>query len=254
MKYSKKQPIKNNNSLILYGRHAVVSALQNPNRRITKLVCTAENAAFFSRQYPQLQIETVEKREIDKILPLDAVHQGLALYCSPLNGWTIEDLCLAAENIDDCRVLILDQVTDPQNIGAIIRSCAAFGVTALVVQDKNSPQESGAMAKAAAGTIENLPVIRVTNLSRAIEILKKYGFWVVGMDGYAKQTVDKMNKSGKNAIVMGSEGSGMRRLVEESCDMTVKLPISEKVESLNVSTAAAIVLYELSLGKNKRDR
>ena len=113
------------------------------------------------------------------------------------------------------------------------------------MQDKNSPAETGAMDKAAAGTIEHLPICRVTNLSRAIENLKKAGFWIVGMDGYAKTTIDKMNKRGKIALVMGSEGKGLRRLVEENCDETVRLPISEHVESLNVSTAAAIALYEI---------
>ena len=155
-------------------------------------------------------------------------------------------MCFKTEDDVRCNVLILDQVTDPQNIGAIIRSCAAFGTKAVIVQDKNSPQESGSMAKAAAGTMELVPVVRVTNLARAIETLKKHNFWIVGMDGYAKDNVDKIDKNAKLGVVMGSEGSGMRRLIEESCDITVRLPINPKVESLNVSTAAAVVLYELS--------
>ena len=146
----------------------------------------------------------------------------------------------------NCHLLILDQVTDPQNIGAVIRSCVAFDTLALIMQDKNAPTETGAMAKAAAGTIEYLPICRVTNLSRAVNRLKEAGFWTVGMDGYAQTTIDKINKNGKIAIIMGSEGKGMRRLVEESCDITVRLPISARVESLNVSTAAAIALYEVS--------
>lgn len=234
-------------NLILYGKHAVFSALQNPERKIIKLMCTAENAKEISQKFPNVPLVTVDKKDIDKLLPNDCVHQGLALFCSPLQGMSIEELCARSERIDNARVLILDQVTDPQNIGAIIRSCAAFGAIAMIVQDKNSPLESGAMAKAAAGTMEFLPIVRVTNLSRSIETLKKHGFWVVGMDGYAKTTIDKMDKTGKLAVIMGSEGAGMRRLVEESCDITVKLPISDKVESLNVSTAAAITLYELSL-------
>lgn len=234
-------------SLILYGRHAVLSALENPARKIFKLMCTPENAKEISQKFPSVPLVTLDKKEIDKLLPGDCVHQGLALSCQPLPGLSIEELCAKAERVDNARVLILDQVTDPQNIGAIIRSCAAFGALALIVQDKNSPLESGAMAKAAAGTMEFLPIVRVTNLYRSIEILKKHGFWVVGMDGYAQTTIDKMDKSGKLAVIMGSEGAGMRRLVEESCDITVRLPISEKVESLNVSTAAAITLYELSL-------
>ena len=143
-------------------------------------------------------------------------------------------------------IVILDQVSDPQNIGAIIRSCVAFGVDGLVVQDKNSPVESGAMVKATAGTMEHIKISRVTNLSRAIEILKDCGYWVIGMDGYADVTIDKVNKDGKIALVMGSEGKGMRRLVQENCDTSVKLNIAPEVESLNVSTAAAIAIYELT--------
>ncbi len=236
----------NSNGLILYGKHAVMAALDNPARKIKKLVCTPDNAAQIKLKYPHITVISADKKDIDKIVGSDAVHQGFALYCSELENLSIEELCSITAEDKKCNVLILDQVTDPQNIGAIIRSCAAFGSKALIVQDKNSPQESGAMAKAAAGTMELVPVVRVTNLARAIETLKKNGFWVVGMDGYAKNNVDNIDKNAKLAVIMGSEGAGMRRLIEESCDMTIRLPINEKVESLNVSTAAAVVLYELS--------
>lgn len=246
-----KKFVKNKNdktagdNLILYGRHPVFAALNNPARRIKKLLCTAENAAEIRQKFPKVMVSIVERKELDKLLGGDAVHQGFALSCSPLEGLTLDELCNEAIESEKCTVLILDQVTDPQNIGAIIRSAAAFGAMAVIVQDKNSPKESGAMAKAAAGTLELVPVVRTANLSRAIEVLKKNGFWVAGMDGYAETTIDKLDKNGKIAVVMGSEGAGMRRLVEENCDMTIRLPISGKVESLNVSTAAAIVLYEL---------
>ncbi len=233
-------------SLILYGKHAVLSALNNPNRKISKILCTKENADLIRKASPQAAFTIVDRKEIDKILPHDAVHQGLAAYSSELPSASLEDIITQADELEKCHILILDQVTDPQNIGAIIRSCVAFNTLALILQDKNSPSETGAMVKASAGTIEHLPICRVTNLSRAIEQLKKAGFWIIGMDGYATTTVDKMNKSGKTAIIMGSEGKGMRRLIEESCDSTIKLPMNEKVESLNVSTAAAIVLYEIN--------
>ncbi len=246
----KKFAVPTKTSLILYGRHAVTAALNNSERKIIKLLCTAENAPeakkiCTGRGLPETTVNIVDRKEIDRILPREAVHQGFALYCAELPGYSLEDVCILAEKQADCHLLILDQVTDPQNIGAIIRSCVAFDTLALIMQDKNSPAETGAMDKAAAGTIEHLPICRVTNLSRAIENLKKAGFWIVGMDGYAKTTIDKMNKRGKIALVMGSEGKGMRRLVEENCDETVRLPISEHVESLNVSTAAAIALYEI---------
>lgn len=236
----------NKEQLIIYGRHAVLSALKNPKRKIQKLLISAENKQEIENLNLNISFSVVDKKDFTKFLPQDAVHQGFALYCQRLENYDIMDLITLAENKEKCHILILDQVTDPQNIGAIIRSCAAFETLGLVVQDKNSPLESGAMDKAAAGTMEFVPVARVTNLSRAIETLKENGFWVMGMDGYADITIDKVNKSGKIAIVMGSEGKGMRRLVQENCDSSVKLPISPNVESLNVSTAAAIALYELS--------
>ncbi len=244
---NKPQKISNTTSEhIIYGRHAVFSALENPKRVIKKLLVAKENKSEFEGKNFKFIPTYVDKKEIDKILPNDAVHQGYALYCKRLDSCDIHDLISLSDNMERCHVLILDQVTDPQNIGAIIRSCVAFDALGLIMQDKNSPLESGAMVKASAGTIEHLPISRVTNLSRAIELLKDNGFWVMGMDGYATTTIDKIKKGGKTAIVMGSEGKGMRRLVQENCDSSVKLPISSNVESLNVSTAAAIALYELN--------
>lgn len=242
---------KKSSALYLYGRHPVVAAINNPKRQINAILVTAENAdevkkLCISTNRNTGLVKVVERKEIDKILPQDAVHQGMIAQVKELECYDITDICNMSENKEKCFVLILDQVTDPQNIGAIIRSCVAFDALALIIQDKNSPAESGAMAKASAGMIEHLPIARVTNLSRAIEELKKCGFWTVGMDGYATDNIDKINKNGKTAIIMGSEGKGMRRLIEESCDITVRLPISEKVESLNVATAAAITLYEMN--------
>ena len=222
--------MQNKNQVVIYGRHAVFAALANPRRSIVRVVCLKENAAELRGRIGEKKLSVVERRELEKMLP----------------GISLEELCEKAREKENCHLLVLDQVTDPQNIGAIIRSCAAFDALALMVQDKNSPQESGAMLKAAAGTFELLPVCRVTNLSRAVEKLKKEGFWAVGMDGYAKTDVSALQKGGKLAVIMGSEGAGMRRLVEETCDLTVRLPINPEVESLNVSTAAAVVLYELN--------
>lgn len=231
--------------LILYGRHAVLAALKNPKRQINKILCVKENAEEI-RKVSKLAPQVVERKEIDKLVGADAVHQGFALFCQRLNNYTIDDIINMAEEQKNCHILILDQVTDPQNIGAIIRSAVAFNTLALIVQDKNSPLENGAMAKASAGMIEHLPIVRVTNLSRAIDKLKKSGFWTIGMDGYAQTTIDKLDSSGKTVIIMGSEGKGMRRLIEENCDMTVKLAMSPLTESLNVATAAAIALYEIN--------
>ena len=246
-----KSTTSKSSSVFLYGRHPVFAAIDNPKRQISALYCTSDNVAelrqicLHAHRDPSL-IKVIERKEIEKLLPFDAVHQGFVAAVKELETIALEDICSLAESKKTCHLLILDQVTDPQNIGAIIRSCVAFDTLALIMQDKNSPTESGTMAKASAGMIEHLPIARVTNLVRAIEALKKSGFWIIGMDGYAQTTIDKTDKSGRIAIIMGSEGSGMRRLIQESCDSTVRLPISEKVESLNVSTAAAITLYELN--------
>ena len=235
----------------LFGRHPVEAAIANGKREIFSIYTTNENFDDIKELCLQAKrndklIKVVTRQEIEKQLPAGAVHQGIAAQVKPLETYSIEDICTLAEERENCHILILDQVTDPQNIGAIIRSCVAFDTLALIVQDKNSPLESGTMAKASAGMIELLPIVRCTNLARAAEQLKKAGFWIFGMDGYAKTLIEKMNKDGKTAIVMGSEGKGMRRLTEEICDDTIRLPISEKVESLNVSTAAAIALYEIN--------
>ncbi len=229
---------------VLYGKHAVFSALNNPKRNIKHVLCTKENFQEIQKKHPHVKAKIVDKKEIEKLVGKDSVHQGFALLCDSLETYCIEDICNMAENVHKCHVLILDQVTDPQNIGAIIRSAVAFGTLALVVQDKNCPPENGSMAKASVGLIEHLPIARVTNLSRAIEKLKNAGFWVVGLDGYATDTLSTFEKPQKTAIILGSEGKGMRRLIEENCDYKIKIPMNNKAESLNVSNAAAIVLYE----------
>lgn len=244
-KFSKNGTPTTKSPLIIYGRHAVLAALANPKRHIEKILCTKENVSEIAKA-SMIPPQIVDRKEIDKLLSPDAVHQGFALFCSRLPSPSLEEIIDKANKQTSCHVLILDQVTDPQNIGAIIRSAVAFNTLSLIVQDKNSPLENGAMDKAAAGMIEHLPIVRVTNLSRAIEKLKEAGFWTVGMDGYAKTTIDKLDSSGKTAIIMGSEGKGMRRLVEENCDIAVRLPISPLTESLNVATAAAITLYEIN--------
>ena len=250
MMENKKKKSVNNAEVLLYGRHAVMSVIANPHRKISKIVCTEDNFPLIQEicrknGIDECKINVVERKEIDRILPREAVHQGIAVFCSKLQEYTLEEICDNLQDKSKATIMILDQVTDPQNVGTIIRSCVAFGCDALVMQDRNSPQETGAIAKAAVGTMELLPIVRVTNLSRAIEKLQKNGFWIVGMDGYATQYIDSLDKNSKLAIVMGSEGKGLRRLVEEACDIAVKIPMADAVESLNVATAASIVLYEL---------
>lgn len=241
------------NQLWLYGTHAVLAALANKQRRVRRLLLTAEalkthaGALMKARALRPLPgEEAVDRQDLDRLLPPGAVHQGIAVLAEHLDGLSIEDVARLAEGRERAVVLLLDQVTDPHNVGAILRSAAAFGALAVVVPDRNSPEETGALAKSASGALEVMPLVRVTNMVRALEQLQQAGFWTAGMAGEATRTLAQAKLSGKIALVMGAEGEGLRRLTREHCDHLVKLPMSGLVESLNVSNAAAIALYELA--------
>lgn len=239
--------------LLLWGTHPVLAALANPERHCHRLLATPEAAKSHEQRLTQIgrqrrlpSLETVTRAELDQFLPQGAVHQGIALVVDPLPGLGIEDLADLARGRDSAVIMVLDQVTDPHNVGAILRSAAAFGALGVVMQDRNAPEETGTLAKSASGALEALPLVKVTNLARALEHLKEAGFWIAGLDGEAKLTLAAAKLSGKIALVMGSEGEGLRRLTRDHCDHLVKLPQSELVESLNVSNAAAVALYELA--------
>jgi 23S rRNA (guanosine2251-2'-O)-methyltransferase len=189
--------------------------------------------------------ETVERAEIDRIVGSGAVHQGLALLAGPLPETAIEDVITGAAAARESAVVILDQATDPQNVGAVLRSAAAFGATAVIVQDRHGPPMTGALIKAASGAAERVPLVRVVNLARAIWALKDGGFWCVGLDTAAPRTLAEGNLKGRVALVLGAEGRGLRRLTSETCDELLKVPIAAGVDSLNLSNAAAVALYEI---------
>ncbi len=214
--------------------------MTNPARRCRRLLVTPE--AFDRLKPSDLTPELVDRSAIAAHLPAGTVHQGVALLAEPLPERTIAEVCTPACGV----VVVLDQVTDPRNVGAILRSAAAFGACALVVQRRHAPEEGGALAKAASGGLEVVPLIRATNLARAIDILKEIGYWCVGLDARAGQTLAALRLKQPVTLVMGAEGKGLRRLTAEGCDQLVRLPIGSSVESLNVSNAAAIALYELS--------
>lgn len=239
--------------LLLWGTHPVLAALGNPERHCHRLLATPEAARSHAAQLERLAqerrlpaLETVSRQDLEQWLPPGAVHQGIALSADPLPGLGVEDLAQDASARDNAVVMVLDQVTDPHNVGAILRSAAAFGAIGVVMQDRNAPEETGTLAKSASGALEKLPLIKVTNLARALETLKEAGFWIAGLAGDATVTLAGAKLSGKIALVMGSEGEGLRRLTREHCDYLVKLPQSDLVESLNVSNAAAVALYELA--------
>jgi 23S rRNA (guanosine2251-2'-O)-methyltransferase len=225
----------------LFGKHAVMSALNNPVRKPHRILLTLQAKKELG-EFGKTPISIVESTHFHSILPPGAVHQGIALDCLPLEQPTLDDLLSDEPNRP---IVVLDQVTDPHNVGAILRSAAAFDAAAVVVTDRHAPQESGTMAKAASGAMETVPLVTVGNLAQAIDKLKKTGYWIAGLTGDAKQTIAEAKLDAKTALVLGAEGDGMRRLTTERCDFLVKLPMSDKMESLNVSNAAAVALYAL---------
>lgn len=227
----------------LYGRHAVYAALDNPERRLRKLFGTHEELAKI--MIPEgLQVQFGDGHDLARLVPSDAPHQGLVLEVEPLESPWLDEVL---ENPDPkAPLVILDQVTDPHNVGAIIRSAAAFGARAILTQDRHSPPESGALARAASGALESLPWVRVVNLARALEEIAEAGYWRIGLAGEAKHTLAEALTPQPQAIVLGAEGEGMRHNTREHVDVLAKLPITHTVESLNVSNAAAIALYAVA--------
>jgi 23S rRNA (guanosine2251-2'-O)-methyltransferase len=228
----------------LYGIHVVEAALANLKRKKYRLLVNKEWTTSYKVDGNEIQPEYVSREEIERQLQSDAVHQGIALLVAPLDHVAIETVCNDAT--DNSVIIVLDQVTDPRNIGAIMRSAIAFGAAAIVVTDKYTPETTASMAKAASGALDRLPLVRVKNLARSLVLLKKAGFWTVGLDASADQTIAQANLNGKLAIILGAEGSGLRRLTAENCDYLVNIPIEPSAESLNVSVAASIALYEIS--------
>jgi 23S rRNA (guanosine2251-2'-O)-methyltransferase len=228
----------------LYGHHAVAAALNNPKRRPERLLATANAAERLKRECPDAIPEIVERHAIDAVLPSGAVHQGLALLTSPLAVPALDELL---ERLPaDALLVVLDQVTDPQNVGAILRSSAAFGVRAVIVPRHHAPAISGALAKAASGALEHVPLVEAGNLDRALQRLKEAGFWCIGLDAAAERGIADARLDRRLALVMGAEGSGLRRLTAARCDLLVRLPTRGPIATLNVSNAAAVALYELS--------
>lgn len=246
----------------LYGNHAVLAALANPLRKIKRVLVTKNTQSELAKEIAHIKnISLVDGQKLDAMLPAGSVHQGIAIECEPLaqpslQEWLENSLepstphpnperSLASSPQGGRGLLLLDQVSDPHNVGAILRSAAAFDIGAVVVTDRNAPTESGVMAKAASGALELVPLITIGNLAQTIAILKKAGYWVYGLDGEAKQNIAEIKFDAKTALIMGAEGRGLRRLTGELCDMLIKLPISARMESLNVSNAAAVAMYEL---------
>ena len=233
---------QNQKELLLYGKHVVDLAIKNPRRKIKEIYITKETLAEMN--LPQnLPIRPADRRLLDSMVGQGAVHQGVVAKCDPLPPVDLKEFIKTVENKDRCLIVILDQVTDPHNIGAIMRSAVAFHAAAVIMPEAGAPNETGVLAKSASGATELIPLIRVSNLARAMEMLKKAEFWCVGLDGYAKDYISDHKLPQKCVMILGAE-DGMRRLTMENCDMVVKLPMNPEIESLNVSNAAAVAMYE----------
>jgi 23S rRNA (guanosine2251-2'-O)-methyltransferase len=232
----------------LYGSHAVRAALFNPRRICRRLLITGEAPDEAARR--GIVSEWVAREAIDRVLPQGAVHQGIALLAEPLPPVPLEALIDRPPGTRAVAVM-LDQVTDPQNVGAVLRSAAAFGAAGVIVQDRHAPEETGALAKAASGALETVPLIRAVNLARALDDFKGAGWWAVGLDQRAAAPLEDFAGHDRVVLVLGAEGAGLRRLVAESCDAlaAIRMAAPERrgaVDSLNVATAAAVALYVLA--------
>jgi 23S rRNA (guanosine2251-2'-O)-methyltransferase len=247
----------------IYGRHTVAAALANPERRWRRLSVLAGEEAEAQqllaaavaerRGAAGASLEILDRDAFAALLPPGAVHQGLALEVEPLFEPSLDDLLRELATASGrCIVVALDQVSDPQNVGAVLRSAAAFGARAVVLAAHGAPPVTGALAKAASGAVDRVPLIRVVNLARALARLKEAGFWVCGLDAAATAPLAALDLGRRAVLVLGSEGSGIRRLVREHCDHLARLPTSAAQPTLNVANAAAVALYELVRGAEAR--
>ncbi|RYY46631.1 MAG: 23S rRNA (guanosine(2251)-2'-O)-methyltransferase RlmB [Sphingomonadales bacterium] len=231
----------NSNRPRFWGRHAVTAALANPERRVRKIWGTREALGALDLP-PVLPITYADVADLARMVPTDAPHQGIVIEVDPLEEIWLGDLLEQGAN-DRRPLLVLDHVTDPHNVGAILRSAAAFDALGIVTQDRHAPPESGSLARAASGALELVPWTRVVNLARALDEIGEAGFWRIGLAGEANGTLSEVMGDTRPALVLGAEGEGMRHNTAAHCDELARLPISPRVESLNVSNAAAIALY-----------
>ncbi|HEX5185056.1 MAG TPA: RNA methyltransferase [Allosphingosinicella sp.] len=240
MRRKARQASKPENRPRFWGRHAVAAALANPEREVVRLWLTRDAAGEIDVP-GGMAVTYADAADLARMVPRDAPHQGIVAEVERLPDILLADLLDEAE---DCRpLLVLDQITDPHNVGAILRSAAAFDALGLVTQDRHAPPESGALAKAASGALETMPWVRVVNLARALDEMAEAGFWRIGLAGEAEMVLDDALGPSRLALVLGAEGEGLRHNSEAHCDALARLPIGDRIESLNVSNAAAIALY-----------
>lgn len=221
----------------LWGNHAVRAALDNPARKVTRVIAT-QNAV---KRMGLTQAEDASPNDLDKLLPSGAVHQGIAAYVEPLSTLGLQDIIAKKP----ARIAVLDQVSDPHNLGAVLRSAAAFGVGAIVLQTRHAPGITGVAAKTAAGAAEVVQECRVVNIARALDELGKAGYCTIGLAGEVREELaDMIPVNTPIALVFGAEGAGLRPAVAKACTWRARIPMTPLMESLNISNAAAIAFYE----------
>ncbi|MDR3224383.1 MAG: 23S rRNA (guanosine(2251)-2'-O)-methyltransferase RlmB [Holosporales bacterium] len=233
--------------MLIYGTHACKSAVLSRHNEIQKIyVLTGKPLPAWLTKLPQNKFSYVSESDLKKMLPPQAVHQGITIEVNSVQHCDITDLISTPTN---CVIAILDNVIDPHNLGAIIRSAAAFGVYGIILPERSSCKITGVVAKAASGGIDHVSIFIVKNLSQTMKKLKEYGFWIIAFSEYGNRYSNEIDFSGKTCLVFGSEGEGIRKLQLANSDFVVKLPTSNKFSTLNVATSAAIAFYEVSRQK-----
>ncbi|MDD3371322.1 MAG: 23S rRNA (guanosine(2251)-2'-O)-methyltransferase RlmB [Alphaproteobacteria bacterium] len=238
-------------SILIWGLHAVRAAYLNPKRRVTRLWLSEAGEKLFTRTIDEARDDLLKRPDakkmdregLDRLVPPNTVHQGIVIETLPLPDQGLEAI-LSADPPPDL-ILLLDQVTDPHNVGAILRSAAAFGAGAVVMTERNAPASTGVLAKTASGALDVTPLLHVVNLSRALDELREAGYWCIGLAEEGEKTLADIDMSGRTALILGAEGEGLRHLTRQKCDELAKLPTQGPIGSLNVSNAAAIALYEM---------
>lgn len=240
----------------LFGFHAVREAWLNPDRHISALYISSAALNAFQDTIEQANKRgldrpsptVIEKKDLDSSLPKGTVHQGIGICSQPLPEMDEQDLAIRTASKERSMIAILDQVTDPQNVGAILRSASAFGLDGIIMQKKHAPELDGSLAKIACGAVDHIPVAQATNLARTVRFLQEEGFFVIGLDEHSNEVIGQTHNANmhkKLCVILGSEGDGIRHLIKENCDILAKLPTGGAIASLNVSNAAAVAFYAL---------
>ena len=248
---SRKIPKRQQNSIFwVYGYHATVAALRNPNRRKNELLLTADAQKRLVQEKNLEILSEIKQRiltrlEIDNLVGKNINHQGICLSVEKIQKKTIKEF-LSIQSENNSTLVLLDQLEDSQNVGAIFRSALAFNINGILLTESQSVNENGFIAKSACGGLDKVPFTYISNLSSAIKTLKDNGYWVYGLEGKANKLIDEIDFPNKTVLVLGSESDGMRKITSSFCDELIKIKISDELESLNVSSTAAVVFYHLS--------